>query len=280
MIFKMKTRFLFMAILICTVSFLFSSCAVAADNTILPGATSSDSSASADSTNCYEAYLDVLKENSQLLKDQECNRTIENGKIALMDVLGDETPELLYLYIPLNNETDAYLKILTYSKAEDLTSVFDSKIYSVAGGGDNYCVYISLDDELMAYYGSNNADTMYGFWPITTMSRDDQADVQHPYFHNDSLAQLYYSSVYVEPEVVTKYKQYGKEISEEAFYDSAKKILSDIGFVLFQSADIGEYGLYEREDLWKDVTPFEEKCMNYDEAVAWLEAQGDAKEQK
>ena len=32
-------------------------------------------------------------------------------------------------------------------------------------------------------------------------------------------------------------------------------------------------GLYERDDLWKDVNPFEAFCMTYDEAVSLLEAQ-------
>jgi len=34
-----------------------------------------------------------------------------------------------------------------------------------------------------------------------------------------------------------------------------------------------EYGLYERDDLWKGITPFEAECMKYEEAVAWLEEQ-------
>ena len=100
----------------------------------------------------------------------------ENGKVAIADVFGDDTPELLYVYIPDVYNSYEFLKIVTYSKADGVETLFDT-------------------------------------------------------------------------------------------------MMNDIGQVLFQSTSSIEYGLYMRDDLLKNITPFESESMTYDEAVAWLEEQ-------
>ena len=219
--------------------------------------------------NYFEAYLDILKENSPAINDP----IVGDSKIAIMDVFEDETPELLYIYNVYN--TDEYLRIFTYSETEGIKSVFDDKVYSAAGGGDNYCVYLDHDAKLKAYYSSNNLDSFYGFWSIVSLSVQEQEEIRklpsYYYFNNcDDKAQV----LYVVWEGETIYTEYGNKISKAQFDKIAKDIMSSIDRVLFQSKEIPlGYGLYEREDLWKNITPFEAECVTYDEAVSWLEEQ-------
>ena len=107
--------------------------------------------------NYLEAYLDILTINRLVLTDEQlddglisCGIDVGDGKIAILDVYGDETPELLYLYV---DTLFTKLKILTYSKDVGIISVFDSIVYTAAGGDNkNYCIYLTHDGELMDYH--------------------------------------------------------------------------------------------------------------------------------
>ena len=231
--------------------------------------------------NCFEAYLDILTEDSQMLTDAniEYQRTVGGGKIAVLNVTGDETPELLYIYLPKDNDTDECLKIFTYSKADGVEQVFNARVISWAGGGGNYCIYLTRNGELLLYCSSHNLTTAYGFWPIVPNQNLEIVEDYGAYLYRSDLARLFYVK-YFEGTEYLHYTQNGKEISKADFDKAANEMMGDIGQVIFQSTGVGEYGLYERDDLWKGIAPFEESCMTYDEAIAWLEAQGDGQEQK
>ena len=71
-----------------------------------------------------EAYLDILAENRPILIDEyipddqkRAGFYVDEGKIAIIDVFGDETPELLCLYYT-DPEDGLYLKIFSYSETE------------------------------------------------------------------------------------------------------------------------------------------------------------------
>jgi len=121
--------------------------------------------------NCYEAYLDILTGNSKQLTDKENQRNVGAGKIVVTDVFGDETPELLYIYIPEDYDISERLKIFTYTKTDGASSVFDSQVFAAAGGGGNYCIYLTNEKKIMVYYSSYNYYTYYGFWPIAPFSQ-------------------------------------------------------------------------------------------------------------
>ena len=222
--------------------------------------------------NFAEAYIDILVENNI---EQNNPISVGDRKISVVDVFGDETPELLYIYRDF--EISDLLKIYTFSNAEGVESVFDACVFTAAGGGGNYCIYLTNDRELMAYYSSNNYYTSSGFWPLIALSMQEQEEQQTQYFNNRDSAQLYYSSYYDEdasPKDVLEYAQYGNEISKTRFDEIVQEIMDNIDHVIFQSSEIySPYGLYESEELWKDVTPYHADCMTYEEAISWLEAQ-------
>jgi len=223
---------------------------------------------------CFEAYLGVLKKNSQRFVSDDKYFTVADGKIAVMDVLGDKTPELLYIYIPEDNPYAESFKIFTYSEADGVVSVYDYYVFIFAGGGNSYCVYLTNDGELMVYYASHNQYMFYGFWNvIPTPGVESSVDDAYYFMENTDSAKLLYEMYYGEEDAEPIYKQSGKEISENDFNKNAIEIMGNIGRVIFQSSlpGTGGMGLYERDDLWIGVKPFEENCMTYAEAISWLE---------
>jgi len=307
----MKTRFLYiLVLLICAASFVFTSCAGNADNTILPGTTSSDYSASADSlapndaqsdeadgagdevagskeyAGWVGAYLDILTENKLEISSPNVD---DDGVIAMLDVFGDETPELLYLYSYNEIWYDDILgdieipclaiKILSYSEQGGIESDSDICINIAAGGPNNYCIYLTREGELMLYRSvlSGGSDG-WGIWQIEPGRNLENTEEYWVGIYSSDLAKLYYARFpYENLEEGIVYKSDGKEISKEQYDKTAKEIIGDVDYMIFPG--LGDVEMYD-EEFWKGVTPFENKCMTYDEAIAWLKAQGDGQEQK
>ena len=222
-----------------------------------------------------EAYLGILKENISMLTYEPLSDAdfsiggidIGDGKIAVLDVFGDETPELLYIY---NDNEDIeygnslYLEIFEYSAAEGAKPVFQSRVFSPAGGEDTYCVYLTRSGELMVYHNHSGASSCYGFWQIIPNQSLKITGEDGFGSYSRDLAKLYYGDG-----IEALYIQDGVEVSEEQFEITAKGITEDVAKVIFQGIRLTVY-LY---DYWKDITPFEESCMTYAEAVLFLEGQ-------
>jgi len=231
--------------------------------------------------NFAEAYLDILAENSSDIERAKGFEIYGAGPVAILDVFGDETLELLYLYRyddPDFFYDDDYavpcliLKILSYSDSGGVETVFDSTVFFAAGGGNNYCVYLTREGELMLYRSDRSGGSYpWGFWRIAPNQNLDIMKEYYLYEKDVDLAKLFYirfPNENDEEEIV--YQSNGKEITKEQYDKIAKEIMEEIDYVIFPG--LGEAELYH-EDFWKDVTPFEESCMTYAEAVTWLEAQ-------
>ena len=121
----------------------------------------------------------------------------------------------------------------------------------------------------MVYHSTFNFQYSCGFWTVIQGQNLKIVEDYGVYNYSGSLAQLYY--VYVEGETIIL--RYGEEISKEEYYEAISEIMGNVDSIIFISSEYMEYGPYERDDLWKDVDPFEAFCMTYDEAVSLLEAQ-------
>ena len=221
-----------------------------------------------------EAYLDILNENRLLLTNEQpsdeqkrMGLNIGDGQIAVIDIFGDEIPELLCLYYN-GMESALYLTILSYSKTDGTESIFDNVVYRAIGGEHNYCVYITRDGELMLFLWSSGVNSKGGFWPIKQKQYMEYDP--HPsdgFSYSRDLAAICYADMPVD-----FYMQYGNEISKDQFDIVTKEIIGNIDGVLFQGAVLGDLGLrlYKDVDLWRDITPSEADSMAYDEAVEWL----------
>ena len=241
---------------------------------------SDSDSASGERASYIEAYLDILTENKAFLTTDEEWMFLADGKIAVTSVFRNEAPELLYIYVAEENAVNERLKIYTYSETEGAVAVFDAIIYAMAGGGGNYCVYLTRGGDLIVYYSVFGEFTYYGFWQIGPMSAQELAGFDDPYYvyfsyenRTDALLYLWtYPDEDNDYEMLMNYMQDGREISEDEFDRRADEMMGDIDRVLFQSTGLQEYGLYERDFLWMGMTPFKAESMTYAEAISWLES--------
>jgi len=234
--------------------------------------------------NYAEAYLDILKSNSE-----EIMSPMKDGssEIVITNVFGDETPELLYIYrhdIPFpsfDGKPDTVaafsLKIFTFDKSEGTQSVFDSVVFIVAGGPDDYCVYLTHGGDLMLYHAPCDA-WFWGFWQIEPNVNLETTDEYGDVVFNSALSKLYSSWDCDDLDNATyTYKENGEEISKVQFDKKLSEIMGDMDRVLFLSGDVQNGDLrtgdLRTEDPWPDFQPLKAENMTYDEAVAWLEAQ-------
>ena len=231
-----------------------------------------------ESDTFFEAYLDILTEkNIEIISP---NIGAADGEIAILDVFEDETPELLYIYShekkhrfdPDFSYPAFSLIIFTYSKPEGAVSAFDSIIFIAAGVGGDYCVYKTCEGKLMLYRSTFGGGVVsWGFWQITP---NQNLEITEEYWAGNycsDLAKLYYAELLIEEEKI--YKMDGEEISKEQYEKTANEVMNEIEYVIFQGIDHPGYGLYERDDLWQGITPYEAGFMSYTEAIAWLELQ-------
>ena len=224
-------------------------------------------------------YLEVLAE-----KKEEINSPAKDvpndtdSNIAILDVFGDKTPELLYIYrhdwLVESDILDNYLipcfslEVLSYSESRGVESVFDSTVFIAAGGGDSYCVYLSSEGELILYRSTlSGGTTSWGFWQVTPAHNLEITEEYWAGNYCSDLAKLYYARFYDEGETLI-YKSNGEEISVEQHAIVAKEVMGGIERVLFQF-----FALYEHDDLWKDITPFEADYLTYTGEVEWLKEQ-------
>ena len=223
--------------------------------------------------NYYEAYLEILIESKPVLTNEQLSDVQKNmgldigdGRIAILNVYGDETPELLYMYT--DTEYSNSLKIYTYSEKEGVEFVSDTVVYDAAGGESHYCIFITSEGELMRYYSQSGLYYHSGFWKIIPDQYLESIDYEDIYRNS---AQLYCE---VSEEGKMVYFQCGKEISSEQYDKNARDAIGKISQVLFQGAEIGgnEFALY-KDEFWRDVTPYETDYMSYSGAIAWLETQ-------
>jgi len=233
-----------------------------------------------------EAYLDVLTENRFALTE-ECLSEVQinasgidlgYGKIAILDIFGDETPELLYIYTdPDVTEfgNSLFLRIYTYSEIEGVNSIFDSRVYSPAGAGNSYCVFLTQDGELVLYYSQSGAWSYYGFWIINPAGNPEYIEYKEFFFciDNRNMAQLFYDIDYSNKG--TTYTQYGEEVTKEDFDKAARVLIGNITQIIFLNHLWSKdgFGLHEDEPFWIEDTASKEISMTYEEAITWLEAQ-------
>jgi len=234
------------------------------------------------------AYLDILMTNSAEIEDANGFEIFGSCPVAMLDVFSDETPELLYLYqyddpgffpdddfpVPC-----LFIKIFSYSEKGGIDSVSNICIYYAAGGPNNYCVFLTREGELMLYRSNLSGGSVgWGVWQIEPGQNLENTEDYWVGIYSSDLAKLYYvhfPDENCEEKIV--YKSNGEEISKEQYDKTAKEMKDDIEYMIFPGLGDGE--MYD-EEFWKGVTPFEAKSMTYDEAVAWLKAQGDCQEQK
>ena len=227
-----------------------------------------------------EIYLEVLSEKREEIISPAIGIPNDtDSDIAILDVFGDETPELLYIYQYDWLEEDEFLgdfiipcfalKILSYSESAGIESIFEAPIFIAADAGNSYCVYLTHEGELIIYHSNFGFPYSWGFWQVKSNQNLEITDEYWVGNYSSDLARLYYARFYDEGETIL-YKKNGEKLSKEQYDIAAREIMGDIDHVIFQFFEL--YGSDRDDDLWNSIMPFEAECMTYTETITWLEA--------
>lgn len=216
-----------------------------------------------DYSEAYAAYLATLRENESQIRTYDWQNTIwENdtyshgtvSPVALADVYGDETPELLFMQVTEGGYSGvANLTICTYEGGE-VKTLYNEALDLEVAGGTNYCVFYGKDKSLYIYDSIGDEGIEYKY------SRLAPADgaialaqkLMHSTYPNETY-DAFIDTYYIDGDEVS-HEDY--ERVKASYYDNIDKILL--------SGDNDDEVLipYAQEHGIEDMT--------YDEAIAKL----------
>ena len=211
---------------------------------------------------------------------------IGGGKVDVRDLDGDGIPELIFLTHSQGYEE--YLHIWSWFPSSLSTAqIFDQRVRSLAGGGGNYSVFVTIDGELYVYYSELSGDFSYGFWNVSAFLKENSTYDPAAYaFIGNSATAVFYCCADPDDPDASEYYLRGAAVS----YDDAEIWLSDIleniKAVIMDSGSakaVNHYdgslidiGLYtESWGPWRTYAqgPFKEECMSWKSALEFLQKQ-------
>ena len=120
------------------------------DTSSTPDSDPASTAAIIDPASAYGAYLRVFRDYDFDMAAYDWGQN--ENTVAICDVFGDETPEFLFISVPLDRERDgAYLSIYAYQGGFQAHKVYYNKLDIVAGSGSYYCLFTSDQGKLFLY---------------------------------------------------------------------------------------------------------------------------------
>ena len=204
---------------------------------------------------------------------------IGDGKVAVCDITGDNVPELLYL--THNQGINELLHIWTWNGSKAV-KVFEQRIRSLAGGGGNYSVFVSVKGELLVYVSMNGDGYYYGFWNVSKYLSTGKFNPEpYSFIENEGEAELF---VLASSEDLDNpsYTRKGGKIKKTEATAWLEDWVASLDTVLMDSTEseyvdydgtVHDIGLYsESWGPWPVYVmyPYGEQCMDWEFALTSL----------
>ena len=217
-----------------------------------------------DYTQAYKAYKGILEENGDLIQEYKWQFNTdgrESRQVAFADIMGDKTPELIYVYGTSNRFFKfANLIVYTYSGGKAQLAFSDNddpQIQSYAQTYSSYMMFQTNDDKHLYY--TNYYGTVGEYYKVFRLKES-----------NGRLTR--------ETIVEQKYSAFGGPSADT----SGKVNQEDVGY---NAADIYKFKLFDKMSqliMYSDHNPASyqrylsfDKCiaMTYANALSWLDEQ-------
>jgi len=224
--------------------------------------------------NYADAYLDVLKGyqiniNAYTDWDAMSQTFIHGGQVAIIDVCGDYTPELIFIengdIDPLRQEAKHQLHVWGFDGSSPI-HLLQEDFFSY--GVHNYALFITSDQNFYVYIKDGQAAQLDHFFtkytlqqgrnlvPETVVKRTSGGTANYSYFED------------------------GKTIRKNDYEDLVNSIVSKANVLILQSNMYSEKtteNTYHWADYvepkWGVVLPLKSVQMTYDQAVSYLNSQ-------
>ena len=221
-----------------------------------------------DYSAAYAAYLNVLQENQRYINAydwQKADLDVTEASlkpVALADVYGDGTPELLYMRGTAGENNEYYYKAnLVVSTYEDGTvkTLYDEQLDVAVAGGTFFCVFAGSDKTLYIYSGIGDEGVEYNY---TRLAASGSALAPAEKISHSSYPTEDYSSF------VDTYYIEGAEVPHEDYEKIKSAWYDNTAFILLTSFNDDEFlvGLQREQGS---------EALTYDEAVAKLKELAD-----
>ena len=231
------------------------------------GEQQSEETAPADDSAWQAAYLETLQADEDAILPYERNG--EAGLVALSDLNGDDTPELLYFVMDEATEFPAmkiytfrdgtaqevsYEKPLACTEYSDLPAdaLYD---YQLQGGSD-YQVFLNGDGTLVMYSLLYGAESNPGMVNEYRMNADGNLEEICRFG-------------FVDGDTTATFWKDGMEISREEYLSLCDEAVSDVNELIFCQKRT-TVGYNHDAKLWDATDGMDYAGMSYDQAVAEL----------
>ena len=216
-----------------------------------------------DYSAAYAAYLGILQENQRYINAYDWQRsdpdvTEANLKpVALADVYGDGTPELLFMRGTAGDNNEYYYKAnLVVSTYEDGTvkNLYDEPLDVAVAGGTFFCVFAGKDKTLYIYdsIGDEGVDYYYHRLAASGSALAPVENISHSSYPTEDYSS-FKDTYYIQE---TEVPQEDYEKIRSAWYDNTASIL-----LTSYNDDEFLVGLHRAQGS---------EALTYDEAVAKL----------
>ena len=166
--------------------------------------------------NAYQAYRELLRQNAQAIQSYDWQYSDGSAPVALADLAGDSTPELVYLSASGNTAT---LHVYTYDGQKAVSLLSGSDFRSLSDVDDAYFLYQKSGDRRLYLYTASDSD--YG--TFRNIRFDENAG---------TLRAVELASGRLYP---SQYTIGGSAVSEAAYADYEKTLFSDISGILLRN---------------------------------------------
>ena len=221
-----------------------------------------------DYSAAYAAYLGVLQENQHYINAYDWQKsdpdvTEANSKpVALADVYGDGTPELLFMRGTAGENNEYYYKAnLVVSTYEDGTvkPLYDEQLDVAVAGGTFFCVFAGKDKTLYIYDSIGDEGVVYNYTRLTASGSSliPAEKISHSSYPTEDYSS--FEDTYFIQETEVPHEDYEK--IKSAWYDNTANIL-----LTSDNDDEFLVGLHRSQGS---------EALTYDEAVAKLKELAD-----
>lgn len=211
--------------------------------------TQSPETTAEQSGNAYRAYRDLLLQNDQAIRNYNWQYSDGSYPVALADVFGDGTPELLYISASGNA---AALHIYTYDGEKTVSLLNNSDGFSsVSDVNDAYFLYQKSGDKRLYLYTASDGD--YGTFRNIRFQES-----------GTGLRAVELSSGRLYP---SQYTVGGRTVSESAYFEYEKSLFSDISGILLRNDTRGMCS----QEAYDALTRYSSRGMSLNDMLNYLE---------
>lgn len=200
------------------------------------------------STSAYHAYRDLLQQNEQAIRSYHWQYSDGSYPVALADIGGDSTPELLFMSA---NGSTAALSVYTYDGAKTVSLLNGSELRSDVGVDDTYFLFQKSGDKRLYLYSADDND--YGSFRCLRFDKSGSGL---------TATELCSSKVYP-----SNFTVGGKAVSSSAYANYEEELFSDISNILMRNDARGMCSDEAYDALGRHAS----KAMTLDAALKALE---------